>query len=138
MRPVSAPFILWAMLSPSHVLLSQERFDTGPHKGFLKSPTEQIIVEIQQPYRVKSVHGIIRDATGHPLPETDFEIRDSYGRVQGSKTDRFGRFKISNISSGDYIFKATRNGFQSVVGKITVSKKFDTDPSIQLAMPIGA
>src|SRR5712664_2972307 len=96
MRQEFALLVLLAMLSTGDLLLSQERFDTGPHKGFLMSPTEHIIVEIQQPYVVKSVHGIIRDTQGYPLPETDFEIRDTSGRVRAAKTDRLGRFKIPN------------------------------------------
>jgi len=131
------PLILLAILSPTSSVFLQVRFDSGPHKGFLKSPTEHIIVEIREPFEVSSVRGTIRDAAGRSLPETDFEIRDASGRVRASKTDRFGGFKISNVSPGTYSFKSTRNGFQPVTGKITVSKKPKNDAPIQLTMPFG-
>jgi Carboxypeptidase regulatory-like domain len=137
MRQSLPLFVLLAALSQVAYLFSQERFDSSPHKGFLKSPTEQVIVEIREPFEVKYVRGTIRDAMGQPLTVTDFEIRDASGRVRGSKTDRFGGFKISNVSPGTYTFKNTRNGFQSVVGKITVSKKPKNDAPIQLTMPFG-
>jgi len=137
MRQSLPLFVLLAALSQVAYLFSQERFDSGPHKGFLKSPTEHIIVEIREPFEVSSVRGTIRDAAGRSLPETDFEIRDASGRVRASKTDRFGGFKISNVSPGTYTFKSTRNGFQSVTGKITVSKKPKNDAPIQLTMPFG-
>jgi hypothetical protein len=131
------PLILLAILSPTDSVLSQARFDSGPHKGFLKSPTEHVIVEIREPFEVRSVRGTIRDAAGRSLPETDFEIRDASGRVRASRTDGFGGFKISNVSPGIYTFKSTRNGFQSVVGKIAVSRKLKNDAPIQLTMSPG-
>jgi uncharacterized surface anchored protein len=72
-----------------------------------------------------------------PLPEADFEIRDSFGKVRGGKTDKFGKFKISDVSPGTYAFKAAKDGFQSVAGKVTVAKRFTTDASVRLTMPLG-
>jgi len=118
-------------------LIAQQRFDSGPHKGFLKSPTEHIIVEISEAFEVKDIRGVVSDVSGNPLPDVDFEIRDSFGRVRESKTDRLGRFKIRNASPGNYSFKVTRDGFQSVVGKIIVSKKPHNNVSIRLTMSVG-
>jgi hypothetical protein len=132
--------LLLILLSTSlqtHYLVSQDRFDSGPHKGFLKSPTEQFIVEIREPFEVKIVHGIISGVRGEPMPDVYFEIRDRFGRVRASKTDRLGKFKIPNTSPGNYSFKTTRNGFQSVIGKISVSQKPPKEALIRLAMSVG-
>jgi len=71
------------------------------------------------------------------MPDVTFEIRAESGRIREAKTDTMGRFKISGTAAGTYSFKATRNGFQSVVGKIVVAKKSDHKASIELTMPIG-
>ncbi|MBI3678897.1 MAG: carboxypeptidase regulatory-like domain-containing protein [Acidobacteria bacterium] len=41
-------------------------------------------------------------------------------RVVGTKTNRDGAFRLKRIRSGDYVFKVTLNGFQSVVGRLRV------------------
>ena len=48
-----------------------------------------------------------------------------------------GRFKISGTAAGRYCFKATKDGFQSVIGKIVVGKKSTHKASIELTMPLG-
>jgi uncharacterized surface anchored protein len=83
------------------------------------------------------VHGVIRDPAGESLPGVDFKIRDASGRVRGAKTDKTGRFKISGTAAGTYSFKATKDGFQSVTGKIVVARKLNHKTSIELTMPRG-
>jgi hypothetical protein len=52
-------------------------------------------------------------------------------------TDEHGRFKISHVPAGTYKFKATLNGFQSVVGTINISNKSTTENEIRLEMQVG-
>ena len=57
---------------------------------------------------------------------------------QGHSLARLGRFAISHVPEGTYTFKATKDGFQSVVGTLIVSKKADRQKTIRIEMTIGA
>jgi hypothetical protein len=117
---------------------AQDRFDSGPYKGFRIAHPESTIVELEQPFRVRVVRGVVRDPSGSPLPGTAFEIRDdSSGKVWGAVTDKHGHFAISAVSHGTFSFKATRDGFQSVIGKITVSARASRKSRIRLILPLG-
>lgn len=118
----------------------ERRYTCGPEKGFLRSSTEHITVEVEEPFEVRSVAGRITRAVGDlgPLEGVAFEIRgpgDSE-KVQGTLTDRKGNFRLRAIE-GTYRFKATMDGFQSIVGTITVSKRASRSSRIDLAMRVG-
>jgi hypothetical protein len=136
-RKYFVPTLLILCFALAKPAFAQDRFDSGPNKGFTQSPTEHIIVEIDSPFVVRVVRGFIKNPQGYGLPEVTFEIRDESGRIRGVKTDEMGKFKVSEIAPGTYSFKATKDGFQSVVGKIVVAKKSNHKASIQLTMPLG-
>ena len=96
-----------------------------------------MIFEMERPFAVQSVHGVINDPAGYPMPDVTFQIRAESGRIRKSKTDKMGRFKISGTAAGMYSFKASEDGFQSVIGKIVVGKKLNHKASIALTMPLG-
>ena len=109
---------------------------------FTKSPTEHIINKIDEPFVVRSVKGIISRQTGatpEPLPNVLFEIKgpETDQRIRRARTNENGRFKIGHVPDGRYQFKATLNGFQSVMGTITVSGKAAKTGEIKIAMPMG-
>ena len=117
---------------------AQDRFDSGRYKGFIKSPTEQVIVELERPFEVRSIRGLITDHIGYPMPDVLFEVRNpTTGKVFTTHTDHHGRFKMSSLPAGTYSFKARRSGFQSVTGRIVVSKKADRKAIIKIEMPLG-
>src|SRR6266850_3936894 len=95
--------------------------------NFTKSPTEHIVNQIEQPFLVGSVSGVIIRKEGYrePLPNVLFEIEGPAPerRIRQGKTDEHGRFRIGRVPVGTYKFKATLNGFQSVTGTIIVSKR---------------
>jgi len=137
-----ATLALSACLNPPRV--SYARFgDTefgGRFAGFAMSPTEHIIVETKDPLVVREVQGVLRSAGGE-WPENIeivFEIRAQTPRatVRTVLTDPKGRFHLSNVPVGTYMFKATANGWQSVVGTIIVSKGAKAN-QIDLLMPVG-
>ncbi|HYL11364.1 MAG TPA: carboxypeptidase-like regulatory domain-containing protein [Candidatus Acidoferrales bacterium] len=131
-------FLIFLLICCAKPLGAQDRFDSGPYKGFSRSPDEHIIVELEQPFRVRGIRGVIRDPSGSPLPKTVFEIRkDSSGKVWGAVADRHGRFWIPGIPPGTYSFKATLRSFQSVAGKITVSARAHRKSAIELILPLG-
>ena len=112
----------------------------GRYAGFVKSPIEHIIAETPDPIIVRRIGGIIRSEGGEwpAWVEVIFEIRGpgTVTKIRGVLADQQGRFKMGSLPSGSYSFKATANGWQSVVGTIIVSK--DANPGeVDLLMPLG-
>lgn len=108
---------------------------------FKQSPTEHIIVTIDEPFQVRSVRGTITEAVGDlsPLPDVTFEVRGpgTNWKVKGSVTNEHGQFKIDNIPEGTYEFKATLNGFQSIEGEIALSKRAPRQNRVNIEMKLG-
>jgi hypothetical protein len=117
---------------------AQDKAATG---DFTKSPTEHIINQLDQPIVVRSMQGVVSRKEGYhePLPNVLFEIQgpSTDKKIRRVTTDEHGRFKIGHVPAGTYKFKATLNGFQSVMGTITVSKKATTENEIRLEMQVG-
>jgi hypothetical protein len=122
-------------------------FSTNPQQAdvvgdFTRSPTENIINEIDQPFVTRSVTGKITLELGRPdepLADVLFEIEGagSEKKIRRATTDARGRFKIGRAPQGTYKFKATSDGFQSVMGTITISAKARQDAAILIAMQVG-
>jgi hypothetical protein len=131
-------FIVALPIARLHSAQASERFDSGPFKGFRKSSIEHIIVTLDEPFNVRFVQGnTLFSVTTEPCSEVLFEIRDAAGNVRGVVSDARGRFKFSGIAPGSYDFKATKDGFQSVTGKIIVSKHANRKSNIQIKMQVG-
>jgi hypothetical protein len=120
--------------------LAQERFPSGEFKGFTKSSTEHIVSRVDEPITVSSVHGIVVfKGKDDALKQVVFEIRGpgTSERIRATKSGEDGRFSIPRVSEGTYVFKATKDGFQSVVGSLIVSKKADHKQVVKIEMPLG-
>ena len=132
------PWLLVCIIAITTLGRPQEKATVG---DFTKSPTEHIINQIEQPFVVRSVAGVISRKQGDqgPLPDVLFEIQGpgTDRKIRGSRTDEHGRFRIRHVPEGTYKFKATLNGFQSMMGTITVSKKAAKTDEIKIAMPVG-
>ena len=120
--------------------LSAQQNDTVG--DFTRSPTEHIINTVEQPFVVHSVKGLVRLHTSgrtEPLKSVLLEIQgpDSDRKMWRATTDAKGRFSIGHVPVGTYKFKATLNGFQSVMGIIIVSKTAARGNQIEIAMPLG-
>jgi len=118
-------------------LIAQERFDSGPYKGFLKEKPELSTVALPRPFNVASVKGRIVYSGGEKLPGAFFEIRDKFGRVRSAITDENGAFALANVPRGAYDFKVTKNEFQSVTGKVIVSRRFSKTKAIHISIQLG-
>jgi hypothetical protein len=114
-----------------------QRCESGPYKGFTRSPSEHLLDEIRTVVKVRSVRGSIKNPAGEPLLEVIIEIRDSAGKVSGVQTNERGEFRMSHVAIGTYDFKFTKNGFQSIVGKIEVSKSAPRKDRIVFEMKPG-
>lgn len=132
-------WLLMCVIVMSMLTAAQEKSTVG---DFTKSPTEHIINQIEQPFVVRSVQGTVSRQTGgpvEPLANVLFEIEGpgTDRKIRHAKTDENGRFKMGHVPVGTYKFKATLNGFQSVMGTITVSKEAPKTDKIKIAMAIG-
>lgn len=109
--------------------------------GFTKSPSEDIVVELEKSLRVKSVEGVITSQSGG-WPEGTFVIFElratrGAGRLRQVKADSRGSFKMPDVPPGEYCFKATADGWQSVVGVIVVTKAADPAARVSFEMLLG-
>src|SRR5437016_10173793 len=106
--------------------------------GFTKANIEHIVVELSGPVHVRSVAGnTVFFADGRPCAKVLFEIRNKAGQVRGVTSDVRGPFKFSEAAPGSHDCKATKDGFQSVTGKIIVSKPARRTSKIQIKMEVG-
>ncbi len=106
----------------------------------MMSPTENIIIHLDGPITVSAVQGtIMLSVHKDALEGVIFEIRGpgSSERVRAAKSDNKGHVEISHVRQGTYTFKATKDGFQSVVGTLIVSKKADRQSTVKIEMPLG-
>ncbi len=123
-------------------IFAQQRFgDEYPRfKGFLKSETEHIMQEYEGTPEIRSVCGrIIEASSGVGIPEAIFEIRGENpdDQVRGTKTNSKGEFRVRSIGQGAYVFKVTKNGFQSVFGKLKISRKAQSGNVLEIELRPG-
>jgi hypothetical protein len=107
---------------------------------FTKSPTEHVINQVAEPFRVKSVTSTITHATsdeGIPRVLLEIEGPGSQRTIKKGLSDIQGRFRIPHVPQGTYRFKATLNAYQSVVGTIVVSKRSAKSDGIMIRMRLG-
>jgi len=124
------PAFLWAQSPPFPDL-----------SDFTKSPTEHVISKIDEPFRVRSVKGLISTGGDGDIPGRAgilFEIEGpgQERRIRSARTDKHGTFKISGVPAGTYKFKTTLDGLQSVIGTLLVSKH-SSKSAIRIKMPFG-
>jgi len=120
--------------------LAQERFEAGEFQGFTKSPSEHIINRFEKAITTRVLSGVVLSKTdSRPLADALFEVRGrgAASRVQGARTDKEGRFRFKHLRPGEYVFKVTRDGFQSVVGRLTVSKTAAAGEPIRIELSVG-
>lgn len=129
-------FLLILVVFTAAFAVAQRRFDSGPYKGFVKEEPTLNDNEIAQPFEVRVISGSLTFG-GHPLADAFFEVRDDTGHVFTTKTDEHGAFSIISAKSGHYDFKATKNGFESVVGTVIVSSRAPRKNRIRVQLSIG-
>lgn len=111
--------------------------------GFTQAITEHEIVEIAQPFLVRSVMGkivnSINDGVWADTWPVLFEIRamDERGKIRAVHADKDGNFEIAHVAEGRYCFKATVQGWDSVMGVIIVSRTADPKSRIAFEMKLG-
>jgi len=137
MNSYLAVVLLAATLGPA-----QERFGAENQrlKGFAKSPTEHVMNEHPGVISVRVLQGRITEEgskTGVPGALVEVRKADPDAKVQGATSDGIGRFRLRKVSEGEYGFKVTRDGFQSVFGRVRVSKHAPSDARFDIDLRQG-
>jgi len=91
---------------------------------------------------VRTLEGIVTSQAGDWPDGVSvlFEIRpraDASKGPKGVRADRRGYFKMSGVPAGEYCFKATAEGWQSVTGVIVVSPTADPASRVNFQMLLG-
>jgi hypothetical protein len=115
------------------------KYNLDDYADFTKPPGEYSIKEVKEPIAVGSVKGTVKlwhnpKEPMDPLANVLVEIEGNDKKIRSCKTDGKGRFSISHVPSGTYKFKATLDGFQSVIGVIIVARGTTKKDEIQLVM----
>jgi hypothetical protein len=113
-------------------------------EGFTEADPEGFIEQVSEPFIVRQIQGKILDSEGNVIWFKDhpplLEIRAFnvlIGKPQGVYTDKNGVFKMEGVPDGPYCFKATMDGWRSVIGIIIVNKKADPKKTIILKLLLG-
>jgi hypothetical protein len=135
---MKAAWLVVGILATTVLSAAQDKATIG---DFTKSPTEHILIQLEQPFVVRSVKGFIRRKQGdqEPLSNVLIEIQGPGNdrTIKRTTTNEHGRFRMGHVAEGTYKFKTTLNGFQSVMGTITVSKKATRHDEIKIELPVG-
>jgi hypothetical protein len=115
---------------------AQERFEHGALKGFSKSPNEHEIIELDEPFLVRRIQGVVVDPTGTAVEGVLVEIRDKNGKIFAATTAEDGSFRI-RAKPGTYTFKTTFESFKSITGVIEVVKEPRRYRPILIEIPPG-
>jgi hypothetical protein len=108
-------------------------------EGFSTAPIETI-VHLTSVTRLRSVAGIITLSGYAPDGyEVLFEVRPRLrsGPIQTAKLDSKGRFQLKGLAPGQYCFKITAYGWESLVGVVEVDRQADGRSRLVLDLPIG-
>lgn len=130
------------LLVSSMLVMGQERFGSESERlrGFTKSPTEHIMNEHPAVISVRTMKGRITEAaskTGVPAAVVEVRKTDPREKVQGTKSDANGHFQLRRLKEGEYVFKVTRDGFQSVFGRVRISKNAPSRANFDIELKQG-
>ncbi|HEX2443674.1 MAG TPA: TonB-dependent receptor, partial [Vicinamibacterales bacterium] len=80
------------------------------------------------------IAGVIRDATGAPLPNVTISVRGPADR--STLTGRDGRFQLPGLPEGDYELDAARSGFATARRNVRVVTGHTADVTLTLAVQV--
>ncbi|MBZ5489777.1 MAG: carboxypeptidase-like regulatory domain-containing protein [Acidobacteriia bacterium] len=118
-------------------MTAQERFSSGPWKGFFKEQPELNTIELPKPFKVSSIKGKVVYSGREKLRDAFFEIRDKSGRVLTATTDENGEFTLAHVPRGTYDFRVSKNEFKPVIGKVMVSRRWWKSDAIIIPIELG-
>jgi hypothetical protein len=136
MMRIFAVFV--ALQLPASAFQQRFRNEHPLLSGFAKSPTKHIMNEYPDLLSIRAFRGRITEAgVQDGVPAALIEIKLPSGKVVGARTDLKGSFRLAGIPDGEYLFKVTRDGFQSVFGRLKISKREARSPELFIELKQG-
>ncbi len=101
-----------------------------------------IIHELAEPIVVRSAEGDVRISSTLPDDPKRGATIEVFGpgdskEKHSAATDQHGRFKIKGLRPGDYSFHVWASGFNSVVGRLTISRRAVQKNKLHIEMTFG-
>jgi hypothetical protein len=94
----------WLVVGTLATVVLSTAQDKATVVDFTKSPTEHIIIQLEQPFVVRSVKGFIRRKQGdqEPLPNVLIEIPGPGNdrTIKRTTTNEHGRFRMGHVAEG--------------------------------------
>ncbi len=89
--------------------------------GFSGFATARLRAQIAATRSSNTVQGTVQDPSGAIVPGAQIQLLRNDKMVARGTTDETGRFRLTQISTGDYILKATLPGFSTLTRPLHVS-----------------
>jgi hypothetical protein len=108
-------------------------------EGFYSPPLEHILAEVNEPFSVPEIAGLITAVSGEwPPAGVLFQLKKPGAREVESetRTDVKGRFVLKESKPGIYCFKATIEGWSSTFGVVQVSPKAPPENEVLLELDL--
>ncbi len=84
-----------------------------------------------------TILGIVTDSTGAAIPEAAVQVKNvGTGQTQSVQSDPQGRYRISDLTVGDYEAQAAKGGFSTVVRK-GISLTVGSQPVVDFTLSVG-
>jgi hypothetical protein len=139
---VAVQIVLCEILVMAVSVFCQPQITALPEPCQLSGRCFGIIHELAEPFVVRSAEGHIRIAgtrADDPLRGATVEVFGPNGSTvkHSTETDSRGRFKIKGLKPGRYSFHVWASGFNSVVGRLVISKDADQANKLHIEMTLG-
>ncbi len=143
LRTSLAGQIVWcAILVTALSVVCQPQASALPEACQLSGHCFGIIHELAEPVVLRSVEGDVRISSTRPddpLRGATVEVFGPDGSTMkhSAETDGRGRFKIKGLRAGTYSFHVWASGFNSVVGRLIISKHTDQNNKFHVELTLG-
>ena len=77
----------------------------------------------EPPPVVRFVRGKVRDTTGKPVTDAQFQLHADFHPLMTAMTDTKGRFTFAALPDGTYSFRLKKTQFQTIEGTVVVRRK---------------
>ncbi len=123
-------------------MVCQPQVSALPEACQLSARCFGIIHELAEPVVVRSLEGDVRISSTRsddPLRGATVEVFGPNGSTikHSAETDARGRFKIKGLKAGTYSFHVWASGFNSVVGRLVISKHTDHGNKFHVELTFG-
>jgi hypothetical protein len=139
---VAIQIVLCEILVTAVCVFCQPQVSALPAPCQLSGHCFGIIHELAEPFVVRSAGGDVRISSTRPddpLRGATVEVFGPNGSTvkHSTETDARGGFKIKGLKAGTYRFHVWASGFNSVVGRLVISKDTDQGNKLHIELTLG-